>query len=272
MKKPFALLIVLALAAGACSTDEDPESLDGGSTQDTASVDQADSQTGDTETSSDDGQGSAETETSSDDGQSSADTETGDTETEDGVEAAVIAVPDVLSPTPEQTEGPYYPVELPGETDNDLTTISGGTAAVGRRLELTGLVVTDDGERLPDATVEIWQTDDAGIYLHPEDPQFDRRDQNFQSYGKAVTDGNGQYAFTTVVPGVYEARPAHIHLKVIHDGDELLTSQIYFSGDQLIEGDSVTDTVGDDELDLLTTDLIADGDVLRAVHVLVVEA
>jgi hypothetical protein len=79
--------------------------------------------------------------------------------------------------------------------------------------------------------VEIWQVDANGIYDHPGDANSASRDAGFQSYGVALTDGNGLFAFRTIVPARYEPRPRHIHFKVKKDGAEVLTSQFYFSGE-----------------------------------------
>jgi protocatechuate 3,4-dioxygenase beta subunit len=53
----------------------------------------------------------------------------------------------------------------------------------------------------------------------------------FQFFGTSVSDSDGNYMFRTIIPGKYEPRPRHIHVKIRKDGRELLTSQIYFSVD-----------------------------------------
>jgi len=45
-----------------------------------------------------------------------------------GITAALVALPSAagrLLPTPRQTAGPFYPVELPLDHDNDLTRVRG---------------------------------------------------------------------------------------------------------------------------------------------------
>jgi protocatechuate 3,4-dioxygenase beta subunit len=133
--------------------------------------------------------------------------------------------------TSAQQKGPYYPITEPAERDNDLTSISTMATALGDVLLLNGRLLTTDGLPLPGATIEIWQTDGNGVYLHPNDPGFEQRDRNFQFYGEAITDAAGRYSFRTIMPGPYEPRPRHIHFKVKLDGAELLTSQLYFSND-----------------------------------------
>jgi protocatechuate 3,4-dioxygenase beta subunit len=132
--------------------------------------------------------------------------------------------------TPSQTEGPYYPRAIPADADADLVRVAGQSAgARGRPLLLTGLVRGPDGGALPGARVEIWQADDAGIYLHPRDPRLAERDAGFQGYGRALADGAGRYAFRTIRPGLYPGRTPHIHLRAQPaSGGAALTTQVYF--------------------------------------------
>ena len=67
-----------------------------------------------------------------------------------------------------------------------------------------------------------------------------------------MTDGAGFWTFLTLDPVVYETRPRHIHVKVRVEGTELLTTQIYFDGDPLLDRDGIANSAGSD-LELLTT-------------------
>lgn len=173
-----------------------------------------------------------------------------------------------LPATPAQQEGPYYPVEKLDDRDNDLTVVAdiGGTPA-GNVLILEGRLVTTDGVPVEGGVIEIWQVDSAGIYLHPDDPKTADRDPNFQFYGEAVAAADGSWSFRTIDPGYYEPRPRHLHVKVRLDGDEVLTTQIYFSNDP--------DAAGLDELLVASigeeTDA-AGATVLVARHRIVLEA
>ena len=133
--------------------------------------------------------------------------------------------------TPAQQEGPYYPVEFLPDRDSDLTQVAGqAQVAEGELLLLSGRVLRASGGPVENATVEVWQTDSGGAYMHPRDPATAERDLNFQFYGEALTAADGSYSFRTILPGQYEPRPRHIHFKVKLDGNTLLTSQFYFSG------------------------------------------
>lgn len=135
-----------------------------------------------------------------------------------------------LAPTPSQAEGPFYPLEIPSDHDDDLTVVEGtGQVAQGTPLLVEGLLLDAAGDPVEGAVIEIWQTDANGIYLHPGDPDFAERDAAFQGYGESSTDAAGAWSFRTILPDVYGGRPRHIHAKVRLDGTELLTTQIYFA-------------------------------------------
>jgi protocatechuate 3,4-dioxygenase beta subunit len=180
-----------------------------------------------------------------------------------------------LAITPAQVEGPYYPPEKPQDHDNDLTIVGESTdLADGERLFLSGLLVRPDGSPIVGATVEIWQVDAAGIYRHPDFPGTDGGDPNFQFYGESETTASGGWSFVTVIPSDYEGRPRHIHLKVKLDGTELLTTQLYFAGDPLLDTDPIFSSLEDGRLLLLdpaavTTD--AGEAVVTATQLLVID-
>jgi protocatechuate 3,4-dioxygenase beta subunit len=144
----------------------------------------------------------------------------------------------VTSPSPmDEAQVSPTPVpavdEEPFQTEEQavLSSFSQPVTASGEMLVLYGHVLDVSGAPLSGYAVEIWQVDANGIYDHPGDANTVNRDPGFQSYGTALTDENGLFAFRTVVPARYEPRPRHIHFKVKKDGVEVLTSQFYFSGD-----------------------------------------
>ena len=105
------------------------------------------------------------------------------------------ALAQALIPTPMQTAGPFYPVEIPADADNNLVDVRGAAApAEGQVTHILGRVMTVAGEPLPGAMVEIWQCDAQGIYLHPGSRRQASRDPGFQGYGRAIADADGQRA------------------------------------------------------------------------------
>ncbi len=107
----------------------------------------------------------------------------------------------------------------------------GEVTAKGDVIVFGGRVLDTSGQPVTGASVEIWQTDDQGVYDHPGDANTSRRDRGFQFFGTSFTDSSGYYSFRTILPGQYEPRPRHIHVKVRQSGREVLTTQIYFVKD-----------------------------------------
>lgn len=159
--------------------------------------------------------------------------------------AGVAQAADMCALTPQQTEGPFYPVKDQKDKDWDLTQVAGrrGTA-LGEVIWVGGIVSDQNCNPVAGALVEIWQACASGKYNHPQDPNTAPLDPNFQYWGKAITDAKGQYVFKTIKPGSYPAapgwvRPPHIHYKVTKLGYIELTTQLYFAGDALNSRDEV---------------------------------
>ena len=150
------------------------------------------------------------------------------------------AFAEALTRTPAQTEGPFYPDHLPLDTDNDLLVVNDAiTPAVGEVTHLTGRILGADGEPLRNAVVEIWQCDANGAYLHTGTGNREKRDRNFQGFGRFTTGSSGEYYFRTIKPVAYPGRTPHIHYKVKLKGREALTTQCYIKGDPQNERDGV---------------------------------
>ena len=164
--------------------------------------------------------------------------------------ASAFMVPGVfaeeLTRTPRQTEGPFYPDRLPLDTDNDLLIINDSiTPAVGTITHLTGRVCDLKGNPVRNAVVEIWQCDNSGAYLHSGTSNRDKRDKNFQGFGRFLTSSKGEYYFRTIKPVPYPGRTPHIHVKVKKGGKELLTTQLYIKGEPQNQRDGIFRSVRD---------------------------
>jgi protocatechuate 3,4-dioxygenase, beta subunit len=142
--------------------------------------------------------------------------------------------------TPRQTEGPFYPDKLPLDTDNDLLIVNDAiTPGVGTVTHLTGQILDASGKPLRNALVEIWQCDNHGAYLHTRSGNADKRDGNFQGFGRFLTGSTGEYYFRTIKPVPYPGRTPHIHFAVKVKGQEKFTTQCYVKGDSGNERDGV---------------------------------
>lgn len=148
--------------------------------------------------------------------------------------------------TPEQVEGPFYPVNVAPDADLDLTRIAGRSeSAQGEAILVRGRILNLQGSPIKESTVDVWQANTHGRYLHAEDQNPAPLDPNFVGFGIMKTNENGTYAFKTIKPGAYPLkyvgnegwRCRHIHFKVSSQGFKPLTTQMYFEGDPLIETD-----------------------------------
>jgi protocatechuate 3,4-dioxygenase beta subunit len=148
---------------------------------------------------------------------------------------------DALPVTPAQTPGPFYPLAFPVDSDNDLVQIAGhsGTAK-GTVTYVAGRILNAAGRPVSGARVEIWQCDVNGRYHYVNDRGTNRPlDENFQGYGRTVTDAAGNYGFRTIRPVPYPGRTPHIHFAISDAGLPRFTTQMYVAGEPLNERDGV---------------------------------
>src|SRR5258705_5312868 len=133
--------------------------------------------------------------------------------------------------TPRQTEGPFYPDKLPLDTDNDLLIVNDHLSpAVGDVTWLSGRILDARGQPIRNALVEIWQCDANGAYIHSGTGNRDKRDANFQGFGRFLTGATGEYVFRTIKPVPYPGRSPHIHYAIKMKGHEKWTTQCYIQG------------------------------------------
>jgi protocatechuate 3,4-dioxygenase, beta subunit len=142
-----------------------------------------------------------------------------------------------LLPTPRQNEGPYYPVKIPLDHDNDLVQVAGrAKQAAGEIVHLFGRVLDINGKPVKGAAVEIWQCDAQGRYHHPDEGRGPA-DPNFQGFGTAVADQSGAWRFRTIKPVNYPGRIPHIHFRITGKGFPRLTTQMYLRDHPDNDGD-----------------------------------
>jgi protocatechuate 3,4-dioxygenase, beta subunit len=194
------------------------------------------------------------------------------------VAAALVALPACWSgvraqapaprrATPSQTEGPFYPVALPSDSDADLLRNGAMQYTRGDPAWVEGVVTDLDGKPLAGAQVEIWQCDHAGHYHHPGDGG--RADPNFQGFGRVTVGNDGRYRFRTIRPVPYSGRTPHIHVKVKMQRRELLTTQLYVQGEPRNERDFLWRNLGPDR-ELLTVAFRDGPDGVRATFPIVI--
>ncbi len=147
------------------------------------------------------------------------------------------------TPTPRETEGPFYPVTPQKDKGFDLTRIEGQQGqAKGNIIIIQGSVVDTDGKALEDATIDLWQANAAGRYNHPHDTNTAPLDSNFQGWAIVLSGKEGAFRFKTIYPGAYPAsrtwiRPPHIHFKISKKGYREIVTQMYFPNHELNNSD-----------------------------------
>jgi protocatechuate 3,4-dioxygenase, beta subunit len=164
----------------------------------------------------------------------------------------LIAMPQTLS----ELTAPVFGDDAVNEIDADLTLnarVNG--EPIGERILVTGRLLDERGDPVRNALVEIWQANATGRYLHKRDQHDAPLDPNFTGAGRALTDDNGNYRFTTVRPGAYPWgnhenawRPAHIHFSVFGNNFlSRLVTQMYFPGDPLHGLDPILSGIPDEK-------------------------
>ena len=149
------------------------------------------------------------------------------------------------SPSPEQTEGPFW-------FDVDSIRSDIREDRPGTPLELAFRVhdvsaCSDGGQAVPvsNAVVEIWHCDAGGRYSGFEsgaagrgggtsdggysvgDREAAPSDDGTYLRGAQVADRNGIVQFTTIFPGWYRGRTTHVHVKVHVSRESVLSTQVY---------------------------------------------
>jgi protocatechuate 3,4-dioxygenase beta subunit len=123
----------------------------------------------------------------------------------------------------------------------------------GRRLTLTGSVITKTCQPIPRALLDFWQANASG--------QYDNT--GFRLRGHQFTNAEGHYKLETIVPGVYPGRTEHIHVKLTVPGRSTPTTQLYFPGvslnarDPLFHSELLISVIRDADPLLATFDFVA---------------
>lgn len=156
--------------------------------------------------------------------------------------AAPLESDDICILTSRQAEGPFF-VTAPRRRDIKEDRIG---KALNLKLQVARM---PDCNPIAGAVVEIWHCDAEGVYSgYPEEIAHDLwknflflrpgggdhvKPTNEKRFlrGAQVTDANGFVEFETIFPGWYEPRAPHIHVKIIADDRDYLTSSFYFEPD-----------------------------------------
>ncbi|SIN67545.1 catechol 1,2-dioxygenase [Parasphingorhabdus marina DSM 22363] len=151
-------------------------------------------------------------------------------------------------------EGPYFLDESPMLEDGKMKLMDGYEN--DEPLIVRGTVRDVDGAAMPGVLVDMWNATPDGKYggIHEGVPVDHYR-------GKVRTDENGHFRFESTVPvpyrikdngpvgamlkamGRHSWRPAHVHIKVRHEGYRDLITQLYFAEGEYVHDDCCEGTV-----------------------------
>ena len=181
---------------------------------------------------------------------------------------------------PQQTAGPFY-----FDSKQIRRDIAEGRPGVPLKLALQ-VVDADSCAPVPGTAVDVWHADAGGIYSgytrQGDVGDVDASDEDFMR-GIQVSDEQGRVEFTTVYPGWYPGRTAHIHFNILFDERTAVTSQLYFPDSISVavyeeqpyseRGASRTTNendalLGSGDLDALQMTVLAEGEGYGAAHVL----
>lgn len=130
------------------------------------------------------------------------------------------------------TLGPCY--FNTGLVRRDITESSVGKVGLPTRLGFR-IVNADTCEPITNATMDIWHTDNQGLYSAPISTFCNGsgtagQTAASQRFGRGVqpTDANGWAYFDTFFPGWYASRVTHIHATIRIGTTAMLTTQFFF--------------------------------------------
>jgi protocatechuate 3,4-dioxygenase, alpha subunit len=140
----------------------------------------------------------------------------------------------MAEPTPSQTVGPFFSFGLCADEKAALV-----PADAPEAIRITGRVLDGEGEPVPDAMVEIWQSDPDGRYR----PDF--------GWGRSGCDEEGRYSLVTCKPGRVPdgnggLQAPHLSLLVFARGLlKPVRTRLYFPGEEANADDRVLAAVPD---------------------------
>jgi protocatechuate 3,4-dioxygenase beta subunit len=168
--------------------------------------------------------------------------------------------PPVCTLIPSETAGPF-PLDLTANTfyfRNDIRENKTGTPLTVK-MKILGL---GNCLPMPNLRVNIWHCDKDGLYSGYS--QQNNAGQAAFTYlrGYQITDANGEVSFTTIFPGWYGGRIAHIHFQVFVSSAYRAISQMCFDTDiknAIYTANPTLYTKGADPLTFARDNIFSDG-------------
>lgn len=147
--------------------------------------------------------------------------------------------------------GPFFVDDMPLALQG--ADISAGRTEGATPLAVDIAIVDRQGQPIPGAQVDIWQSAADGLY----DVQRGLPEGEFELRARFKADGQGRVRCTSVMPIPYQVptngpvgdllaatnrhpwRPAHVHFRISADGHPPLITHLFPTGDPYLEGDAV---------------------------------
>lgn len=161
---------------------------------------------------------------------------------------------------PSETEGPF-PLDLTANTyyfRKDIRENKTGTPLTVK-MKIFGL---DNCLPMPNVRVNIWHCDKDGLYSGYNGQGNAGQTGLTYLRGYQITDANGEVEFTTIFPGWYTGRIAHIHFQVFVSSAYRAISQMTFDIDTknaLYAANPTAYTKGADPLSFAQDNIFSDG-------------
>ncbi len=166
--------------------------------------------------------------------------------------------------TASQTVGPFFGYALTPEPDG-FTPLVGNLLrtpdAEGTPIRIEGRVFDGAGEPVPDAMIEIWQADAAGVYARGLPSGSNRQ---FRGFGRCETK-LGVFSFETVKPGPIAApdgslQAPHINVGLFARGLlKRLFTRVYFEDEPLNVKDATLNLVPEERRNTLIAKRVSPG-------------
>lgn len=152
-----------------------------------------------------------------------------------------------LTPTNEDTIGPYYPISFCDGDSIDMTTTKNGIIFEpdGEKITVTGCVRDINGNLANGVLLEFWQANAKGVYRTPDNINDPDIDPWFTGYGRYRTP-DGNFILKTIKPGKCGDRAPNITLTIFSDGIMRVVTQLFFENDPANDQDPLLQVVPED--------------------------
>jgi len=139
---------------------------------------------------------------------------------------------DFCQSTPADQEGPYHREGIPMRSNLQIY------KEKVIPFQFRGKVLSTQCLPIVGAHIQVWHANATGFY--------DTESSDFRYYGQTTTDEKGAFFIKTIYPGAYLNRPPdiyrprHFHIKILIDGKDKLTTQLYFDNDSYRSFESIS--------------------------------